>query len=62
MFDDDHVAYVWVDALITWQEDLGDRVNTYELSEALAPIYDGMLERLKDKVDTLFSIFCLISV
>lgn len=35
---------VWVDALITWQEDLGDRVNTFELSEALTPIYDGMLE------------------
>ncbi len=35
---------VWVDGLVTWEEDLGDRVNRFEVSEALWPIYDGMLE------------------
>lgn len=35
---------VWIDALITWQEDLGDRVNTFEVSEAIAPIFDGMID------------------
>ena len=35
---------VWVDDLVTWEEDLGDRVNTFEVSPALLPIFEGMLE------------------
>lgn len=35
---------VWVDELVTWEEDLGDRVNTFEVSAALMPIFDGMIE------------------
>jgi hypothetical protein len=35
---------VWVDALVTWEEDLGDRVNTFEVSEVLAAVDDGDLE------------------
>ncbi|MCA9581549.1 MAG: hypothetical protein KC416_07120 [Myxococcales bacterium] len=27
---------IWVDSLLTWEEDLGDRVNTFEVSERLA--------------------------
>jgi hypothetical protein len=30
--------YVWVDMLLTWEEDLGDRVNTFEVSEAFATL------------------------
>ncbi|MGE0787148.1 MAG: PilZ domain-containing protein [Sandaracinaceae bacterium] len=35
---------VWVDRLMTWEEDLGDRVNVFEVSEALMPLFDGMFE------------------
>ncbi|HJL32034.1 MAG TPA: PilZ domain-containing protein, partial [Polyangiaceae bacterium LLY-WYZ-15_(1-7)] len=35
--------HVWVDALLTWEEDLGDRVNTFEVSEALL-LEDAELE------------------
>ncbi|AKF05964.1 PilZ domain-containing protein [Sandaracinus amylolyticus] len=31
---------VWIDALVTWEEDLGDRVNVFEVSDALAAIDD----------------------
>jgi hypothetical protein len=35
---------VWVDALLTYEEDLGDRVHTYEVSEQIAmeqsPVFD----------------------
>ncbi|UJR81345.1 PilZ domain-containing protein [Sandaracinus amylolyticus] len=34
---------VWIDALVTWEEDLGDRVNVFEVSEALAAIDDDEL-------------------
>jgi hypothetical protein len=48
---------VWVDALLTWEEDLGDRVNVFSVSEqlsvdevvegavALAPLLGGGLSR-----------------
>lgn len=32
---------VWLDVLCTWEEDLGDRVNTFEVSDTLAAIDDG---------------------
>ena len=31
----------WVDALVTWEEDLGDRVNVFEVSETLATLDDA---------------------
>lgn len=34
---------VWLDMLVTWREDLGDRVNTFEVSDTLAAIDDGEL-------------------
>jgi hypothetical protein len=34
---------VWLDVLVTWEEDLGDRVNTFEVSDTLAAIDDGDL-------------------
>lgn len=30
-----HKEMVWVDSVLTWEEDLGDRVNVYEVSELL---------------------------
>lgn len=35
---------VWVDRLLTWEEDLGDRVNVFEVSEAIGPIADDDFE------------------
>lgn len=35
---------VWVDALLTWEEDLGDRVNTFAVSEMLGMFDDDDLE------------------
>ena len=35
---------VWVEMLVTWEEDLGDRVNTFEVSERMATIDDGEFE------------------
>ena len=35
---------VWVDALLTWEEDLGDRVNTFEVSERFDAIDDEELD------------------
>jgi hypothetical protein len=35
---------VWVDALLTWEEDLGDRVNTFEVSERFDAIDDDELD------------------
>lgn len=32
---------VWIDLLVSWEEDLGDRVNTFEVSERLAALDDG---------------------
>lgn len=32
---------VWIDLLVSWEEDLGDRVNTFEVSEHLAALDDG---------------------
>ena len=32
---------VWVDLLVTWEEDLGDRVNTFEVADRLAALDDG---------------------
>lgn len=32
---------VWVDMLVTWEEDLGDRINVWELSERFAAIDEG---------------------
>jgi hypothetical protein len=34
---------VWVDCLLTWEEDLGDRVNIFEVSERIQAIDDGEL-------------------
>jgi len=31
---------VWLDMLLTWEEDLGDRVNTFELSEHIGLVAD----------------------
>lgn len=41
---------VWVDTLVTYTEDLGDRVNTFEVSEALGSIDldDVVLEPLSE--------------
>lgn len=35
---------VWVDVLVTYTEDLGDRVNTFEVSERIAGFEDGSIE------------------
>lgn len=35
---------VWVEMLVTWEEDLGDRVNTFEVSERMATLDDGEFE------------------
>lgn len=35
---------VWVDALVTWEEDLGDQQNFFELSERLVSLADDELE------------------
>jgi hypothetical protein len=35
---------VWVDMLVTWTEDLGDRINTFEVSDVLAALDDAELE------------------
>lgn len=34
---------VWVEMLVTWEEDLGDQVNVWEVSESMAAIDDGEL-------------------
>jgi hypothetical protein len=34
---------VWVDCLLTWEEDLGDRVNVFEVSERIEAIDDSDL-------------------
>jgi len=34
---------VWVDALVTWEEDLGDRLNTFEVSDRLLALDDREL-------------------
>ncbi len=31
---------VWVDALVTWEEDLGDQLNTFEVSDRLLALED----------------------
>jgi hypothetical protein len=31
---------VWIDRLLTWEEDLGDRINTFEVSEAFERLGD----------------------
>lgn len=31
---------VWVEALVTWEEDLGDRLNTFEVSDRLLALED----------------------
>lgn len=31
---------IWVDMLLTWEEDLGDRVNTFEVSERIGMVAD----------------------
>lgn len=35
---------VWVDALVTWEEDLGDRVNTFAVAERFEALEDRELE------------------
>ncbi len=32
--------HVWVDTLLTWEEDLGDRINTFEVSQEIGLIAD----------------------
>jgi hypothetical protein len=34
---------VWLDMLVTWEEDLGDRVNVFEVAERMAALDDGEL-------------------
>jgi hypothetical protein len=34
---------VWIDMLLTWEEDLGDRVNTFEVSELFHSVEDEEL-------------------
>ena len=34
---------VWIEMLVTWEEDLGDQVNVWEVSESMAAIDDGDL-------------------
>lgn len=43
---------IWVDTLLTWEEDLGDRVNTFEVSEEMGLIadFDFEIETLSDLV------------
>jgi hypothetical protein len=36
--------HVWVDLLLTWDEDLGDRVNTFEVSERIGFLDDDDLD------------------
>lgn len=33
---------VWIDCLLTWEEDLGDRVNVWEVSELIAGVDDEL--------------------
>lgn len=35
---------VWIDTLLTWEEDLGDRVNTFEVSERLDALAEDELD------------------
>jgi hypothetical protein len=35
---------VWVDALLTWEEDLGDRVNIFEVSERISAVSEDEIE------------------
>jgi hypothetical protein len=35
---------VWVDALVTWEEDLGDQVNTFEVAERFTALADDEIE------------------
>ncbi len=37
------IELVWVEMLVTWEEDLGDRVNTFEVSETMACVADEEL-------------------
>ena len=37
------IELVWIDMLVTWEEDLGDRVNFFEVSETMAGLDDGEL-------------------
>lgn len=43
---------IWVDTLLTWEEDLGDRVNTFEVSQEIGSIddCDFEIEPLSDLV------------
>lgn len=34
---------VWIEMLVTWEEDLGDQVNVWEVSESMAALDDGDL-------------------
>lgn len=36
--------FVWVDTLLTWSEDLGDRVNTYTVSDMVGVVEDEDLD------------------
>jgi hypothetical protein len=40
----EHEELVWVDTLLTWQEDLGDRINTFTISERIGLVQDDELE------------------
>lgn len=37
------VELVWLDVLVTWEEDLGDRVNSFEVSDVMSALDDGEL-------------------
>ncbi len=39
-----HEELVWVDTLLTWQEDLGDRINTFTVSEEIGMVAEDELE------------------
>ncbi|MEM7608886.1 MAG: PilZ domain-containing protein [Myxococcota bacterium] len=40
--------FLWVDALLTYEEDLGDRVNIFEVSELIAMETDGIERAIDD--------------
>ncbi len=40
----EHEELIWVDSLLTWEEDLGDRINTFSVSEQIGLVADDELE------------------
>jgi len=44
---------VWVDSLLTWEEDLGDRINTFTVSDMLGMIAEDAFEDIEALAEPL---------